>query len=1365
MWRGPAVILLTLAPVLLNAEAQAAPETEIFHVPSNGNLTRVLEDVQRYLRNGSGGYLKIELESGTFDLPGATDLATFVNVTEVAIVGHSRAETAVDCAGTTGFVFIDSSNLSIANVTFSNCASVQNSTSRNKSVETLSYIEFSAALYFLSCSDLHLENTEVGNSRAVGLAMFNVRGANTFSHCKFSENTYPPPEQGRGGYGGGGILLEFSYCSPGDIECGTNRSAVVEVANATFDFSTCFLWSNVANSSGLVNNITYPHGTEHVGFGRGGGLAIYFKGKATGNNVTLSNCVVEGNSAQWGGGLYIVFEDESQGNRVLITDTVIDTNGMACPGFNQRQYGGGGAQVQFVYYPPDEDLWPGYRANVTGNDVKFIRTYFSSNMGCWGGGVSFVSSRAHPYTIQSNSLNFSNCTFLDNQAPVAAALDISVQHPDTGQGQLISPTIDQCVVQNNTANTRTPDLIPDITGYQFGIGAVYIDEVPTTFTGPNVFRWNSGTGLVVSDAMVSVARNASLVLEQNSGKRGGALVMIGSACILTHPGVQLNFTGNTAREVGGAIYVETHFGEHDYLYEDSCFIRYYQYTVHPDRWDVAVRFSGNNATSDSSTIYITSLLACVWSGGQNLSDNINRTLCWKGWQYDGAEREDCSEYVKTAPAYFNNNGEYIYCMDVFPGHMKKMPIAMMDDYKQPVQTVIFQISSNNTTRARLGPRSEYVVDDSITVYGITNKSSFATFFVETVNPRVLSTTLHVTILPCPPGFHPQCENETSGMVRKCKCASATYFTCNLGELKAYVEPGYCITASKDTQHHNHSHTGSQTVGRCLATIGSSGPILLPNDSSRLDEDLCGQFKRTGQLCGQCVAGYGVAINNYIDCVRCKSASVSWLLYLLAEYLPITVFFIVVALFKISATSAPMNAFVFFAQITTLPYFHTQFPWIFGLSQESKPLQILVLFPYCIWNLDFFTRVEDGICLSPQVPGLYVLALGYLSAFYPMLLILLSYVCIQLHDRNFRPLVWVWKPFRACLIRLRHSWQPKTSIIDAFATFLMLSYTKLTIISFFFLTPAPLYTPDGNHTGETLFYFDPQFHYFRSHHLPLALVAIIVLITFVLIPPVFLFLYPLQVFQRCLNRSGHPCHTLHTFADAFQGCFKNRTNNNRDYRYFSGLYFVFRILILIVYIMELPPLTQLAIQQILCIFAILLFALVKPYKEAFYNKVDLLFFTLLAIMNTLSLCNYAHRLLKGSVSTGVFAVNYALALLPLIYIGAFLVYLFLKWRGCIVVTPKVKELETGVMSETNSEADNTSSTQGAYFEGGVPDRLINPQKYTPNFSRVRAGEEREGEREQGDVRASLLSEPKPQRWVSERSYFVKKARNLKNYSSQ
>ena len=43
------------------------------------------------------------------------------------------------------------------------------------------------------------------------------------------------------------------------------------------------------------------------------------------------------------------------------------------------------------------------------------------------------------------------------------------------------------------------------------------------------------------------------------------------------------------------------------------------------------------------------------------------------------------------------------------------------------------------------------------------------------------------------------------------------------------------------------------------------------------------------------------------------------------------------------------------------------------------------------------------------------------------------------------------------------------------------------------------------------------------------------------------------------------HFLHTFADAFQGCYKNGTNGTRDYRYFAGLCLLFRVVLLIAFI--------------------------------------------------------------------------------------------------------------------------------------------------------------------------------------------------------
>ena len=1419
----PAELLASLVLISTALQCRSASllsadsEIKNFYANSSSSLITALEAIQDYISNGSDGYLRLNIGSGTFHLasssPNATALATFTNVSNISIIGAGRESTVVDGNGTAGFVFIDVHSMTIANITFTNCTSIQTSTSTNGSQQdNLTFLEFPVSLYLVSCSDVRIVNASVSQSHAVGLAMINVHGSNIFSGTDFSKNNFPTTvsiSNNHRALGGGGVIIEFSFCHPGDHQC--DITDPVGVSNATFEFTNCQFNSNTVSSRGLRTTSIYHHGIHHSGFGKGGGLAVYFRGKAINNSITLTDCRISGNTAESGGGLYVEFGDQSQGNTFLYTGrddgfgySLIDNNGPLCgiPSFNQsdKEAGGGGAMVLFMYYPPDPALWPGYLANVTDNHVEFRKTYFSANMACWGGGVAIVSSRANPWKPQTNTIQFTNCTFQQNQAVVSAALDISLLLPDTPtQGQLISPVIDQCVFHCNVANSRSKDSLPNIAGYQFGNGALYIDAVPTNFSGANAFTDNIGTALVVSGAEVFVTWNASILFRDNSGKRGGALVVMGGGSIITYPEVQLNFHQNQALELGGAIYTESQFGERNFLYSEKCFIRFYQPTIHPRDWNVTFNFSGiSTGLNENSTIYLTSLLACVWPENENPELDIRRTLCWPGWVYDGHNAEDmesCSEYISTAPASFTNSfTDHVYHMSVYPRHKAMIPVKMKDDYGHIKSPVVFQLTSCSTTVAKVEDRSVYVTDNIISVYGVPNATKKHDFFLETLGPRVLSTVLQVTILPCPPGYTPLYDDTDSRIVTKCKCAYSLYFTCNTSEMSAEIVPGNCVKYSSEDSHSTHTwsestHQHTMMVVNCPATVKYSKPVRLPscNGTCDLEKQFCHEIDRNGTFCSGCTRGSAVDVNDIHDCVECRGNEYryGWFLYVLTNILPITLFFIIVSLFKISATSAPMYAFVFFAQITTVRYFHNQLPWIFGLSEKRYFLHPLLLSFYAIWNLDFFI-FKNVICLSPDLTTMYSLLLKYLLALYPMLLILLSYVCIELYGRNFRLLVWLWSPFRACLIKYRRNWQPKTSIIDAFATFLMISYTKIAFITISLLTPAQKYyvfqdsqskVPDGY-----VFYFDPEYRYFKGPHLPLGLLALVIGVVFVLAPPTFLFLYPTRAFQRCLNRWSSRCswQPVHTFADAFQGCFKNRTNNNHDYRYFSGLYLVLRIVILVIYAVESSTYFQLLLQQILCILAVLLFALVKPYKEPFYNKVDLTIFSLLSIMNSLSFTNFTYSCVQGNgTSDTLFAINYALGFLPLIYITVYVVYLLLKWCGVIVTDPLVKELTAGksTVSLTSEESSTTAD---------VPDRLLHPENYTdttassilsPNSSSAATPmttstsdnnansnvkeEDNRGRRQE----TAIISRGRPPRQrVTEGSYFLKKAQSMKNYSS-
>ena len=99
--------------------------------------------------------------------------------------------------------------------------------------------------------------------------------------------------------------------------------------------------------------------------------------------------------------------------------------------------------------------------------------------------------------------------------------------------------------------------------------------------------------------------------------------------------------------------------------------------------------------------------------------------------------------------------------------------------------------------------------------------------------------------------------------------------------------------------------------------------------------------------------------------------------------------------------------------------------------------------YGILYLDFFQYDRlPPYCVSTKLKPINTAFLGYISAFYPILLIFLTWLCVELHDRNFRLLVWLWRPFHRCFVRLRRGLDTKSDIIDVFTTFFILSYSKI-----------------------------------------------------------------------------------------------------------------------------------------------------------------------------------------------------------------------------------------------------------------------------------------------------------------------------------
>ena len=207
--------------------------------------------------------------------------------------------------------------------------------------------------------------------------------------------------------------------------------------------------------------------------------------------------------------------------------------------------------------------------------------------------------------------------------------------------------------------------------------------------------------------------------------------------------------------------------------------------------------------------------------------------------------------------------------------------------------------------------------------------------------------------------------------------------------------------------------------------------------------------------------------------------------------------------------------------------------------------------------------------------------------------------MKLHDR-FRLVVYICQPFYKCL---RKEWDIKTSLIESFATFYLLSYVKILHTSADILTSTRFFNMNGTY-GSTYYYFNGSIPYLGSEHLPYALLAIVVVGIFNILPLLLLLLYPCLCFQQCLNKTKCSCHILHVFMDAILGSYTHRP---RERRYFGASYFILR-LVHVFGFATMNPLMYPALLSYSLILVLLSLAAFTPYRNKWHTLTDIVLFS-------------------------------------------------------------------------------------------------------------------------------------------------------------
>ena len=249
---------------------------------------------------------------------------------------------------------------------------------------------------------------------------------------------------------------------------------------------------------------------------------------------------------------------------------------------------------------------------------------------------------------------------------------------------------------------------------------------------------------------------------------------------------------------------------------------------------------------------------------------------------------------------------------------------------------------------------------------------------------------------------------------------------------------------------------------------------LPNDSRNLNERMCTPNNRKGFLCEDCVDGFGPTAYSP-KCTNCSELHFAARLagFFAVKLVPITIMFVLLAVFRINVTYGPVFGYVIFCQATTstarlLLTFNELF--VHQLGDKRKFFNILH-FLSAFWDMDYGALFGKS-CISPSLKNIDVLFLNFVSVFYPFVLVALSYAFIQLHSRNFRLIVLRWKPFSICLLKFRKDWNITGSIVHAYATVFLLSFCIFNFNAFMILKSIGLYAKQKR--VKTILYYQPSF---------------------------------------------------------------------------------------------------------------------------------------------------------------------------------------------------------------------------------------------------------------------------------------------------
>ena len=1138
---------------------------------------------------------------------------TLANLQSINITGNGST---INCQNNQfGFYFQNVSRVAIRDITLHQCGF-------DIEEDLTGFGNFTAGIYIADSSNISLSNVRIQSTPGFGLILLRNDGYITITDSHFSENhdsNFKEP-------GGGALIVTSSSQS------------------SNYNINNCVFVSNGALRKSTMNHDAV-NDLEEIDFSRGGGVNAYFQNHTAGISMNIVDSTFENNSAAYGGAVYLFIKDSAQNVNVALSQSQFRNN----TAFER----GGGLAAGYLHGSKTNTLIQVFLCNFTNNTAAE-----------YGGGTYVYANPMQGYNTQhSSGITFTNTNWTGNTAMYGSAVYAS---PYTARrfyeyGHFPAVLFQNCWLNANKHHSKIDGLL-----VLQGRGTIYSHTINIWLKGEVSFVKNKNSGLHLFSSILEVESNSTILFKNNTAYQGGAIHMEGFSSIYLNDNSNISFDSNIAFDKGTAIYHETPVDPTLFSVK-NCFVNYIgDYEKPVEERNINLEFFSNLYSLNKQFIYLFSAKPCYRIHQYDIMKALSNTA---NFHFNTNETA-----ISTAPSNFTV--EENLPKTLIPGIEKKIAISVIDDTNSSTIPPVYEVEVRPIDNSTINvvPLYATVNDNKINLYG--NVSSRGSVKLNLNTNKNMYLMFNVTLQDCPPGY----VEKTEAKQRKCYCSAYT-------EHMQYVGIKRCDDTSNQAKltHrywagyiYNNTLANNFRVANCPEgycgrnTQQNPLEVSLPHSVHELNDAVCSE-NRHGIICALCKNGTSVFYRAQpaFLCREETYCNFGIFLYIISQIIPVTILFLIVILFDIQLTTGALNGFILYTQIDDSLSLTGGNNFITFPSATKLFLKILD-FIVSMFNLKFFNAQPFSFCVFKGATSLDVIAFDYITIVYSLFLIILTVLVTNMRCCQ------VSKLFKKLN---RNKLLLSQSIVHGLSGFLIMCYARATTITLKLLTPVWLFGKGPQQIEKVVYYYGEML-FFGPSHLKYAIPAVFALVLITILPPVLLLVYPLCYKVLALMKLEEtrvtrvlcrvvPLERFKPFFDSFQGAFKD------NHRYFAGLYFIYRLIPLVLHAVLSNKLDIFFYFEIQLILMLGLHAYVQPYKENRHNKYDLYIFLLLLTINRITSYNYqwtAHQLDSHNRIQVFSTIQVLLAYIPVLFMAIWLLVKLWKKIKCKCSWKRLQNVE-------------------------------------------------------------------------------------------